>query len=94
MDGRSDYRPFIEAQIPATAIETGAETLKTVAERDIFGGSANVPFDSCYHQACDTLSNVNLEVYQSHIKALGQVVQKLAETSDLRQALISQSILQ
>lgn len=58
-DGRSDYGPFIDAGVPAGGLFTGAEDIKTAEEAALFGGTAGVAFDPCYHQACDTLANVN-----------------------------------
>ncbi|MFC4062663.1 M28 family metallopeptidase [Planomonospora corallina] len=57
--GRSDYGPFIEAGIPAGGLFTGAEGIKTEAEAAKFGGEAGVAYDKCYHQACDTIANIN-----------------------------------
>ncbi len=60
-DGRSDYGPFIDRGIPAGGLFTGAEDLKTAAEADeeMFGGTAGLAFDPCYHSDCDTIDNVN-----------------------------------
>ncbi|MFB9680827.1 M28 family metallopeptidase [Streptosporangium vulgare] len=57
--GRSDYGPFIAVGIPSGGLFTGAERLKTAEEAGKFGGSAGVAYDKCYHQACDTIANVN-----------------------------------
>lgn len=57
--GRSDYGPFIEQGIPAGGLFTGAEGVKTADEAAIYGGTAGVAYDSCYHLACDTIANVN-----------------------------------
>ena len=54
--GRSDYGPFIAVGIPAGGLFTGAEGLKTVAEAELFGGTAGQQYDPCYHLACDTLT--------------------------------------
>jgi Zn-dependent M28 family amino/carboxypeptidase len=66
-NGRSDYGPFITttspahpAGIPAGGLFTGAEGLKTAAQAAVYGGTAGVAYDVCYHQACDTFANVNL----------------------------------
>ncbi len=59
--GRSDYGPFIEQGIPAGGLFTGAEGIKTDVEAALFGGTAGVAYDSCYHQACDTLNNLSLD---------------------------------
>ncbi|MER7506644.1 M28 family metallopeptidase [Nonomuraea pusilla] len=58
-DGRSDYGAFIAAGIPAGGIFTGAEGIKTAQEAELFGGTAGAAYDPCYHQACDTLANIN-----------------------------------
>jgi Zn-dependent M28 family amino/carboxypeptidase len=58
-DGRSDYGPFIDVGIPAGGLFSGAEELKTPEEAEIYGGTAGVAYDFCYHQACDTYDNVN-----------------------------------
>ena len=41
-DGRSDYKPFIDAGIPAGGLFTGAEDIKTQEEAVLFGGQAGV----------------------------------------------------
>eukprot|EP01080_Neovahlkampfia_damariscottae_P000389 gene389-6803_t len=58
-DGRSDYGPFIEKKIPAGGLATGAEGIKTESMRKKSGGIAGIAFDPCYHQACDSISNIN-----------------------------------
>jgi Zn-dependent M28 family amino/carboxypeptidase len=58
-DGRSDYGPFIAAGIPAGGLFTGAEGIKTAAQAATYGGTAGVAYDHCYHQACDTINNLN-----------------------------------
>jgi Zn-dependent M28 family amino/carboxypeptidase len=58
-DGRSDYGPFIEAGIPAGGLFSGAEGEKTVEEAAVYGGTAGEPYDSCYHQACDDITNLS-----------------------------------
>jgi len=57
--GRSDYGPFIAVDIPAGGLFTGAEGLKTAAQAALWGGTAGLAFDPCYHQACDTYDNVS-----------------------------------
>jgi aminopeptidase Y len=58
--GRSDYGPFIAIGIPSGGLFTGAEGIKTAEEAAIFGGTAGIAFDPCYHQACDTYANISL----------------------------------
>jgi aminopeptidase Y len=57
--GRSDYGPFIAAGIPSGGLFTGAEGIKTAQEAALWGGTAGVAYDPCYHQACDTYANNN-----------------------------------
>jgi len=85
--GRSDYGPFIDALIPAGGLFTGAEEIKTAEDRHNFGGVANAAYDPCYHQACDTVENINTEVLEDMSQALGYVVQTLAMQKNLREYL-------
>jgi Zn-dependent M28 family amino/carboxypeptidase len=62
--GRSDYQAFIEAGIPSGGLFTGAEVVKTAEQAAIWGGTAGEQFDPCYHEACDTLDNVNLHALE------------------------------
>jgi Zn-dependent M28 family amino/carboxypeptidase len=62
--GRSDYQAFIEAGIPSGGLFTGAEVVKTPEQEAIWGGTAGEQFDPCYHEACDTLDNVNLHALE------------------------------
>lgn len=59
--GRSDYGPFIVAgvDIPAGGLFTGAEGVKTVAQASMYGGTAGIQYDPCYHLACDTFAGTN-----------------------------------
>jgi Zn-dependent M28 family amino/carboxypeptidase len=58
-DGRSDYFAFINAGIPAGGLFTGAEGIKSVEQAAIYGGTAGVAFDPCYHAECDTIVNLS-----------------------------------
>jgi Zn-dependent M28 family amino/carboxypeptidase len=58
-DGRSDYEAFINAGIPAGGLFSGAEGIKTAEQAAIYGGTAGVAYDPCYHEACDDLTNLN-----------------------------------
>ena len=58
-DGRSDYGPFIAVGIPAGGLFSGAEGIKTPAQAATYGGTAGEPYDPCYHQACDDITNLS-----------------------------------
>lgn len=76
-DGRTDYAAFINAGIPAGGIATGAETPKTHEEYLMFGGTEGAPLDACYHQACDTVDNLNLTVLRQMKDAAADVLYQL-----------------
>jgi Zn-dependent M28 family amino/carboxypeptidase len=59
-DGRSDYGPFIAAEIPAGGLFSGAEGLKTAEEAAVYGGTADTAYDPCYHKPCDAFDNISL----------------------------------
>ena len=58
-DGRSDYDGFTMAGIPAGGLFSGAEEDKSPAQADLWGGTANEPFDPNYHKDTDTLDRVD-----------------------------------
>ena len=62
-NGRSDYAGFIENGIPSGGLFTGAEETKTEEEVELFGGTVDLAFDPNYHQAGDTIDNLNLEAF-------------------------------
>ncbi|MFI6324214.1 M28 family metallopeptidase [Nonomuraea sp. NPDC050556] len=76
--GRSDYGPFIEAGIPSGGLFTGAEEEKTHEEAKKFGGAAGNPQDGCYHQACDTIQNVDEEVLGVMTEATASALETFA----------------
>ncbi|MEV4159767.1 M28 family metallopeptidase [Nonomuraea dietziae] len=77
-DGRSDYGPFIAVGIPSGGIFTGAEQPKTPEEAAMFGGTAGVAYDICYHQACDTITNVNATALDVNSDAIADSVARYA----------------
>ena len=79
-DGRSDYGPFIDVGIPAGGLFSGAEGIKTAEEAAIFGGTAGAPYDSCYHQACDTVNNLSSKALNEFGDAVADAVLTLART--------------
>ncbi|WP_169542322.1 M28 family metallopeptidase [Solirubrobacter soli] len=72
--GRSDYGPFIAVGIPAGGLFTGAEVPKTVAEAAIFGGTAGIALDPCYHAACDDIDNINVHALDVNADAIATAV--------------------
>lgn len=76
--GRSDYQAFIGNGIPAGGTFTGAEEIKT--EAAMFGGEAGVATDVNYHQAGDTVANLNLTAFEVNTKAIAVAVAMYAKS--------------
>lgn len=81
-DGRSDYGPFIENGIPAGGLFTGAEERKTAEQAARWGGQADQPYDSCYHQACDNLGNLDRTALDRNVDALAGTLGRFALSLD------------
>ncbi len=81
MGGGSDFMAFNDYGIPTSGVATGAGSLKSVAERALFGGLANAPYDPCYHQACDTVANVNTTLLLQLTRACFSAAISLATSS-------------
>jgi Zn-dependent M28 family amino/carboxypeptidase len=78
LQGSSDHAPFARAGLPVGGLFTGADARKEPGLARRFGGAVGRPYDSCYHQACDTLSNVNLLVLGQMADAAAVVALRLA----------------
>jgi len=79
-DGRSDYGPFILAGIPAGGLFSGAEGVKTPEQAAVYGGTAGEPYDPCYHEACDDITNLNTQALAELGDAAAHAVLTLART--------------
>lgn len=79
-DGRSDYDAFIKNGIPAGGVAAGAEGIKTPEEAEMFGGTAGLPYDSCYHQLCDDTTNLNYEAWVLNTKLIAHSVATYARS--------------
>jgi Zn-dependent M28 family amino/carboxypeptidase len=79
--GRSDYGPFIDRGIPAGGLFTGAEGIKTAQQAAVYGGTAGVAYDHCYHQLCDDITNVNHTALDQMSDAVADATLQFAMTS-------------
>jgi hypothetical protein len=79
-NGRSDYGPFIAVGIPAGGLFSGAEGIKTPEQAAVYGGTAGQAYDVCYHQACDTINNLNTSALAELGDAAAHAVLTLART--------------
>jgi Zn-dependent M28 family amino/carboxypeptidase len=77
-NGRSDYGPFLDANIPAGGTTTGADEVKTVEEQKIWGGVAGEILDQNYHLVSDTVANLDEDAWTLHTKGIAAAVAKYA----------------
>ena len=47
----------------------------------LYGGTAGVPFDPCYHQLCDTLENISEQGFEEHKDAAVHAILTFAQTT-------------
>lgn len=78
LNGRSDYAAFLQAGVPVGGTFTGAEGSKSTDEADQFGGTPDLAYDPCYHQACDTEENVALDALKANASAAAHAIETLA----------------
>jgi Zn-dependent M28 family amino/carboxypeptidase len=74
----SDDSSFAEKEIPTLGLYSGAGETKSEAHAAQFGGTAERPFDPCYHKACDDLSNIDRGALERMSEALVQTLLRLA----------------
>ncbi|MFF5107141.1 M20/M25/M40 family metallo-hydrolase [Streptomyces sp. NPDC000134] len=76
--GRSDDYSFQQAGIPTSGYATGASAVKSAAEAAKWGGTAGRAYDSCYHSACDTTSNINATALNRSADGIAYAIWKTA----------------
>ncbi|MEM6295141.1 MAG: M20/M25/M40 family metallo-hydrolase [Myxococcota bacterium] len=81
-DGRSDYGPFLNADIPTGGLATGAEVEKTQQQANLYGGEAGLAYDPCYHRACDVDATIALEEYARITAAVATAVDRFGLQGD------------
>ena len=55
---------------------------KTTEQVAVYGGVAGVPYDPCYHQACDTFANVDLGVLDLNSDSVATAVLQYAMSTE------------
>jgi Zn-dependent M28 family amino/carboxypeptidase len=65
----SDHFFFAQAGIPIGGIFSGASELMSADQAAANGGQAGQPMDPCYHLACDTIENVDVEQVATYAQA-------------------------
>ena len=66
-----------------STLYTGAGGPKSETQASLFGGAAGRPYDPCYHQACDTIENINREVLEQNTRALVRALNTTGRASIL-----------
>ncbi|MCD2191749.1 M28 family peptidase, partial [Actinomycetospora soli] len=66
----SDYGPFVAAGIPAGGVFSGDSGTKTAEQAQLWGGQPGVPFQPCYHRACDDINNINRPMFDRMVNTL------------------------
>jgi aminopeptidase S len=77
-----DESPFIQAGIPVGGAENGDAEDKTTRQAKAWGGKARQPYDRCYHEACDTIDNVNRDVLNHYMRAIAGTLAHFATSTD------------
>jgi aminopeptidase S len=77
-----DESPFIDAGIPVGGAENGDAEEKTRKQAKAWGGKAGEVYDRCYHEACDTIDNVNRDVLDHYLRAIAGTLAHFAISTD------------
>jgi aminopeptidase S len=77
-----DESSFIEAGIPVGGAENGDGERKTAGQAKAWGGQAGERYDRCYHDACDTIDNVNRDVLDHYMRAIAGTVAHFATSTE------------
>jgi peptidase M28-like protein/PA domain-containing protein len=76
--GASDHASFQRAGIEVGGVFTGASGRVSRASAERFGARPGQPADPCYHQACDTLRNIDRPVMERIADAVEEALRSLA----------------
>lgn len=79
---RSDQLSFTPVGIPAGGLYAGNQEKKTAAQAAKWGGITGDPFDTCYHEACDNLGNINRQVLDVNADAMAWVTASYAISTE------------
>ncbi len=79
LGGRSDHAPFEAAGVPVAGLFSGAEGSKSLAETRSYGGTVVVPYDACYHRACDTLQQTNTPTARRYLDLMADAAAEAVE---------------
>lgn len=72
-----DSMVFSADEVPSPGLFSGAFETKTTEQAAAFGGEADSPMDSCYHEACDTIDNIDPVLLDEMGRAAAHVIEKV-----------------
>ncbi|MCK6507832.1 M28 family peptidase [Myxococcota bacterium] len=76
-----DTWAFMDLGIPLAWVFAGGSEDKTEEQAQAWGGTADVPYDVCYHTACDDLDNVDMELVMVLTRAVATVTEGLLQAA-------------
>ena len=76
---RSDHASFSEAGIPVGGLFSGFNAPKSAEQAAKYGGQEGASADPCYHRACDSIDNVNVEGLEVMADAVAHAVLHFAD---------------
>jgi Zn-dependent M28 family amino/carboxypeptidase len=71
---RGDHANFAAVGIPIGGLDLGADDIKTPEQVVMFGGTAGIFADPCYHKSCDDINNVNIPLTARMADAIATVL--------------------
>ncbi|HET9851439.1 MAG TPA: M28 family peptidase [Candidatus Limnocylindrales bacterium] len=77
--GASDHLPFDQIGVPMGGLFSGANEVKSEEQAGLFGGTAGLPADACYHLACDTAANIDRELLEQLARAAAWTLGRFAD---------------
>lgn len=78
INGRSDHASFAAEGVTVGGTFTGAGATMTEEQAAKWEGQAGEAYDSCYHSACDDVSNVNEKALDLNTDAIAHAVWELS----------------
>jgi Zn-dependent M28 family amino/carboxypeptidase len=78
--GNSDYGPFMDVGVPVGGLFSGASSIKTEEQAEIYGGVAGIAYHECFHLACDDITQANPEVVDQLSDGAAHAILTLAMT--------------
>ena len=76
-----DTWAFMDLGVPLAWVFAGAAEDKTEEQAQAWGGTADEPYDSCYHTSCDDLDSVDMALVMALTRAVATVTEGLLQAA-------------